>query len=124
MRLVVAAEPQTESELAVTLCLLEAAGIPATVSAGFGGVLPGPQIPFHTARRVLVPSACLEEAEAALRTIRPPLPDRTRARDRLRIVLEFALFMWFIPGNRYRSDEHDNDAVDVGAPLNPDEQAP
>ena len=125
MDLVVAAEPQTESELAVTLCLLEAAGIPAFVSAGLGSLYPGPQIPSYNTRRVLVPSSCRDDAEAALQTLKPPLPDRTRWRDKVRIVLEWSLFFWFIPGNRYRDDDADvGGDADPATPLSRDEQAP
>lgn len=121
MSLAIVAEPQTESELAVTLCVLEAAGIPAFVSAGFGGVYPGPQIPSYNARRVLVPSACRDDALAALQVLQPPLPARTRWHDRVKIVIEYLLFGWFFPRDRNRSDDAD---VAEAAPLTSDEQAP
>ncbi|HEX5123329.1 MAG TPA: hypothetical protein VFV97_08775 [Rhodanobacteraceae bacterium] len=117
--LVVAAEPQTETELAMTLCLLEAAGVPAFVSAGVGSLYPGPQIASYNTRRVLVPAACRDDAEAALRVLQPPLPDRTRWRDRLRVLLEWFLFGWFVQGDRRRTDDDDD-----AAPLNPDAQDP
>jgi hypothetical protein len=126
MSLALVAEPQTESELAVTLCVLEAAGIPAFVSSGFGSVYPGPQIPSYNAHRVLVPSACRDDAAAALEVLQPPLPDRTRWRDRIRVLIEFfLLFGWFIPGHRRRSDDADlNDVAAADAPLTSGEQAP
>jgi hypothetical protein len=125
MDFVVAAEPQTESELAVTLCLLEAAGIPAFVSAGLGCLYPGPQIAGYNTRRVLVPSACRDDAEATLQVLQPPLPDRARWRDKLRIILESFLFFTFVPGNRYRDDYGVvGDDTDPATPLSRDEQAP
>jgi hypothetical protein len=125
MDFVVAAEPQTESELAVTLCVLEAAGIPAFVSAGVGSLYPGPQIASYNTRRVLVPSARRDDAKAALQVLKPPLPDRTRWRDKVRIVLESFLFPWFVPGNRYRDDDADvGGDADPAKPLSRDEQAP
>ena len=124
MSLAVVAEPQTESELAVTLCVLEAAGIPAFVSAGFGRVYPGPQIPSYNAHRVLVPSVCREDALAALQVLQPPLPARTRWHDRVKIVIEYLLFGWFFPRDRSRSDDADVDDVADAAPLTSDAQAP
>jgi hypothetical protein len=110
MSLVPIAAPQTESELAVILCLLEADGIPAFVHNGaFGSLHPGPQIPLYNARRVMVPSACRENAAAALLVLEPPLPDRSTRRDKLRIVIELILFGWFIPGSRRRHDEASSD---------------
>ncbi len=119
MTLVVAAEPQTETELAMTLCLLEAAGVPAFVSAGVGSLYPGPHIASYNTRRVLVPAACRDQAEAALRVLTPPLPDRTRWSDRLRVLLEWFLFGWFVQGDRRRTDDDDD-----AAPLNRDAQDP
>ena len=124
MSLAVVAEPQTESELAVALCVLEAAGIPAFVSAGFGSAYPGPQIPGYNARRVLVPSVCRDEAVAALHVLQPSLPSRTRWHDRVKIVIEYLLFGWFFPRDRSRSDDADIDEVADAAPLTSDEQAP
>jgi hypothetical protein len=125
LSLVVAAEPQTQSELAVMLCVLEAAGIPAFVSAGLGSLYPGPQIPSYNAHRVLVPSACRDDAIAALQVLRPPLPAHTRWHDRVKIVLEYLLFHWFVPRDRNRSDDAElDDAADAAPPLTSDEQAP
>ena len=105
MTLVAVAKPQTESELAVILCLLEAEGIPAFVhNGGFGGLHPGPQIPLYNERRVMVPDACREDAAAALLVLTPPLPDTTTRRGKVRIVVETILFGWFVPGSRRRRD--------------------
>jgi len=105
MSLVPIAAPQTESELAVILCLLEAEGIPAFVhNGGFGGLHPGPQIPLYNARRVMVPGACRENAAAALLVVEPPLPETTTRAGKLRIVVETILFGWFVPGSRRKRE--------------------
>jgi len=115
MSLVAVAEPQTESELAVMLCVLEAEGIPAFVhNGGFGSLHPGPQIALYNARRVMVPIACQADAAAALLVLEPPMRDRITWRDKLRIVVEVILFGWFIPGPRRRRElaTNDNEEID------------
>jgi hypothetical protein len=103
--LVPIATPQTESELAVIVCLLDAAGIPAFVhNGGFGSLHPGPQIRLYNERCVMVPDACREDAAAALLVLKPPLPDTTTRRGRIRIVIETILFGWFVPGSRRSRD--------------------
>lgn len=108
MDLVPVAEPQSESELAVMLSLLEAGNIPAFVqNGGFGGLLPGPQIAAYNARRIVVPAGCAAEARAALADLSQPgaefrPPQTTSWRDKLRMFLEFLFFGWFIPAHRTR----------------------
>jgi hypothetical protein len=103
--LVPIATPQTESELAVILCLLEADGIPAFVhNGGFGSLHPGAQIPLYNVRRVMVPSVCRDAALAALLVLEPPLPDQSGWREKMKIVVELILFGWFVPRPRRRRD--------------------
>lgn len=103
MTLVAVAKPQTESELAVILCLLGAEGIPTFVhNGGFGSLHPGPQMPLYNERRVMVPGACREAAVAALRVLEPPLPDTTTGLGKVRIAVETIYFGWFVPGSRRR----------------------
>ncbi len=114
MSLVAVAEPQTESELAVVLCVLEAEGIPAFAhNGGFGSLHPGSQIALYNARRVMVPIACQADAAAALLVLEPPMRDRIAWRDRLRIVVEVILFGWFIPGPRRRRERATNDDEEI-----------
>ena len=108
MSLVAVASPQNESELAVMLCLLEANNIPAYVqNNGYGGLLPGPQINIYNARRIMVPGPCEQEALETLKVLVPTAQEqqtamRPRARDKLRMVLEFFFLGWWIPGYRWR----------------------
>ena len=122
--LVSVAEPQTASELAVTLSLLEAAGIPAFVSAGLASLYPGPLIGSYNTRRVLVPAACRDDAEAALQPLKTPLPVRSGWRERLNVFLQWFLFGWFVaPYRRHDDDERDR-VADAEVPLTPDARDP
>lgn len=63
MTLVVVAAPDSESDLALIACVLEANDIPHFVQGGgFGGLFPGPQISGYNSRRVMVPASCVERA--------------------------------------------------------------
>lgn len=105
--LVVVATPETESELAVMLCVLEGEGIDAFVQGYFMSALfPGPRVGSYNSRRVLVHSSDREAAMTALAVLQPPLPDRTRWPDKLRVIIEtFPLFGWFVPGSRRRKPD-------------------
>lgn len=110
MTLVAVASPQNESDLAVMLCLLEANDIPAYVhNNGFGGLKPGPQINMLNTRRVLVPAMYVEDALDTLSVLEKTAEEeqsamRPQSVDKLRTVLEFLLFGWFIPGYRWRRE--------------------
>ena len=106
MTLVAVAQPETESELAVMLCVLEGEGIVAFVQGfWFGALRPGPRIGSFNSRRILVSISDRDAAEAARAVLIPPLPDRTRWPDKLRIVIEaLFLFGWFVPGTRRKDD--------------------
>lgn len=108
MSLIVIAQPWSESELSVMLCLLEALGIPTFVQgAGFGSLYPGPQIDFYNARRIMVPDPFVTEARQALEVFtRQPEPagfQRPSISHVLRSIVELVLCGWFVPGNRRRS---------------------
>jgi hypothetical protein len=105
MSLVAIASPQSESELSVMLCTLEAHGIPTFVQgSGFGSLYPGPQIAFYNARRIMVPSEYALEAKKALIIFAEPVeqhaPHQPTILHTLRIILEFLVFGWYIPSNR------------------------
>ena len=109
MDLVAVAEPQSESELAVMLSLLEADNLPAFVhGGGIGGLLPGPQIGSYNTRRIMVPGSCEEKARAALAVLSKPDSESalqtTSWRDRLRMFLECFFLGWFIPAGSVRRD--------------------
>jgi len=120
MNLIAVASPQNESDLAVMLCLLEANNIPAYVhNNGLGGLKPGPQINMLNNRRVMVPAIYVEDALDTLSVLQKTAEEqvsamRPQVMDRLRMVLEFLLFGWWIPGYRWRrqarADAEDHDA--------------
>ena len=108
MTLVPIASPQSESELSVMLCTLEACGVPTFVQGrGFGSLYPGPQIAAYNARRIMVPAGYEAQAEEALKVfaqpLKPSVPDSVTVLNKLRVVLEVILFGWFVPGNRHHA---------------------
>ncbi|MGN6729687.1 MAG: hypothetical protein ACTHJG_07635 [Rhodanobacteraceae bacterium] len=108
MSLVAIASPQSESELSVMLCTLEAAGIQAFVQGGsFGSLFPGPQIPAYNARRIMVSSVDAPKAQEALAAFaQPPAPVTYHwpgFLNVLRMIFEASLFGWFVPGNSRRN---------------------
>lgn len=104
MGLQVVASPETESDVALAVCALQAHNIPFLVHGGaFGSLLPGPQIPGYNARRIMVPTPFVDEALQALAEVAPPRAVDAAAQPRgngpttLRMLLEALLFVWFVP---------------------------
>lgn len=88
-------------------CALEANGLHFFVQgAGFGSLWPGPQIGAYNARRIMVPSSEVPAAQAALAPLIQPEPDVQYQWPSLvsifRMIAEFGLFGWFVPGKRTR----------------------
>jgi hypothetical protein len=102
MSLVTVAWPQSESDLSVMLCTLEAHGIKAFVQGGgIGSLYPGPQVPFFNARQVMVPSEDADKARKALAVLTQPVAKDTYRwpgfLHMLRMLVEFVTFGWFVP---------------------------
>lgn len=109
MGLVAIAFPQSESELSVMLCTLEAHGIRTFVlGGGFGSLFPGPQIPWYNARRIMVSQSDAPAAREALAVFsRPGVPGTFHwpgLLTVLRMIFEAGVFGWFVPGNRRRRE--------------------
>lgn len=108
MALVAILQPQTETELAIALSILEAHGIETFVHGQhFGSLFPGLQIESYNTRTVMVPEECANEAREALAespTSGSPSAETLQmpVLDRVRVVLEAVLFGWFVPGGRSR----------------------
>lgn len=86
-------------------CALEARGIHFFVQGGgFGSLLPGPQIAAYNARRIMVPSSEILEAQEALAPLLQIHAETEYQRPRLlsifRMICEFFLFGWFVPAKR------------------------
>ena len=108
MSLVPVACPQSESELACMLCELEARGIHAFVQgAGFGSLWPGTQIFGYNARRVMVSSVDVPEANEALAMFMHPIGPPSSYQwpglfHILRMIIEIGFISWCVPGGHRR----------------------
>ena len=111
------ATPQTESELAVMVSLLDAHDIPYFVhNRGFGGLYPGPQLHIYNARRIMVRADRAPEARDLLAVFAGPPADFETDRklslwDKLRVIGEAVLFSWFIPSKRAKLPKGENDGT-------------
>jgi hypothetical protein len=102
--------PDSEGELLFLKSLLDEAGIPYYVhNERFGSLLAGPQIAHYNRKTIWVHEGDREEAAALI----SDFLDRTGVRERparrsyswrekLRMVGEFLVFGWFLPGRRPR----------------------
>ena len=106
MAFVTILQPQSESELVIALAILEAQEIENFVHGQYlGSLLPGLQIESYNTRSIMVPEELADDARDALAGLSPAdesvvEPVAMRLRDRVRVVLEAALFGWFVPGKR------------------------
>ena len=109
------AMPQTESELAVMVSLLEANGIQHYVhNRGFGGLYPGMQIWLYNDRRIMVPAEQALEARELLSIflLQPAVSDideKMTVPDKMRILFETCVFGWSFPGKRRRMKNEDSE---------------
>ena len=98
--------PNTESELAVVVAMLEAHEIPCfTHGRNIGSIYPGIQINAFNTQSVMVPEEHVQDALELIRQFREAAPERQDARtmswlDKLRIIVEVLLLGWFVPGNK------------------------
>jgi hypothetical protein len=108
------AMPQTESDLAVMVSLLEAHQIQYFVhNEGFGGLYPGLQIGLVNVRRIMVPAAQAAFAMELLSVFAPQPSTEVQRRltilDKARILFETCFFGWSFPVKR-QTIKNDNDA--------------
>ncbi len=112
--------PENEAELALIKSLFDAEGIYYFVqNDNFGSILVGPQISNYNVKTVLVPDDSANRAReivAELRQHDVVVDSKMRLPDRLRMVLETAVFSWFVPGRRWgksrkSSGDAGNDAI-------------
>ncbi len=102
--------PDSEGELLFLKSLLDDAGIPYYVhNERFGSLLAGPQIAHYNRKTIWVHEADREEAAALIgdfldrtRASEPHPSHRYSLREKLRMVGEFLIFGWFLPGRRPR----------------------
>lgn len=109
------ATPQTESELAVMVSLLDAHGIQHYVhNRGFGGLYPGMQMELYNTRRLMVPADHAAEARDLLavfsrQSTTSDADDRMTLADKLRVVIETFVFGWSFPSKRHRIGKQKSD---------------
>jgi hypothetical protein len=111
------AKPQSESELAVMVSLLEANGIQHFVhNRGFGGLYPGMQIELYNVRRLMVPA---EQASGALellsvfsqRTTTSEADQKLDWVDKLRVIFETIVFSWSVPLKRRKIQSNEENDI-------------
>ena len=94
--------PRTEGESALLKSVMDYSGIPYYVRNDFFASLRvGPHIDLLNVKTFMVPKEHQRQAQEFIldylsATVPDPFP--LLLRDRLRVVLEFLLFGWFIPG--------------------------
>lgn len=109
------ATPQTESELAVMVSLLDAHGIRHYVhNQGFGGLYPGMQVELYNVRRLMVPAGHAAEALDLLavfsrQSTASEADDRMTLADKLRVAIETFVFGWSFPSKRSRCRKQDEE---------------
>jgi 8-oxo-dGTP diphosphatase len=105
MALVRVFTPQSASEQAVVVAMLEAHEIPTLVHNGhLASLLPGVVINAYNSSSVMVPEECVEAATDLIADFRRATPPAKPAREDTGLVLrnlfEFFLGGWFVPARR------------------------
>lgn len=115
--LVTIAHPVDETELVLLRMHLEAEDIPFFIhNEYFGGLHPGPQIPLYNQRSIQVlpeDEAVARELVWNLRAEYVPTGENFSFLSKLRMILEFALFRWFIPGETGKKQAHRTENSDI-----------
>ena len=102
--------PDSEPELSLLKSVLEEAEVRYFVhNEAFGSLLAGPQIALYNSKTIYVHDHDYDEARDLLfeyldktRTARRRSRHRAyKLRDKLRMLLEFLVFGWFLPGRRH-----------------------
>lgn len=109
MAFVKVAFPESPSDLAMMVCLLEAHSVPYFVhNAGFGGLYPGVQIALYNNMTVMVPASAADDALELLSVLSDPSTiyksNNILLSDKIRMVIEAFIFSWFIPRRRRKND--------------------
>ena len=108
--------PQTESELAVMVGLLEAHEILYFVqNRGFGGLYPGMQIPLYNVQQIMVPINQVTTATELLSVFSQPPSEAEYERklglgDRLRVIIELLFGGWAVPAKRRLFQDKENES--------------
>lgn len=101
--------PRNETDLAFLRALLDGEGIPYFVQNNyFGSLYVGPRVPLFNVKTIVVADQDVEHAERLVQEFveLSPEPPRT-SRERIRYVIEYLLFAWFIPGRKRKKADTD-----------------
>lgn len=112
--------PDNAAELAVLRSIFDAHGINYFVHNDFfGGLEIGFKVDLYNARTIMVPENEYEEAREILEDFlaktrhSSPVSERSFSLgDRVRMVIEFLLFSWIVPGNRWKKKGELGDSRD------------
>lgn len=115
MPLVKVAFPESPSDLAMAISLLDANDIPYFVhNAGFGGLYPGVQIELYNCMTIMVPAPAAEKAIDVLSVLSRPdgAPKKTEytLASKIRMVFEMLFIGWFIPDKKDAMDRSDHNS--------------
>lgn len=113
--------PDNAAELALLRSIFDAHGIHYFVHNDFFGSLEiGPKVDLFNAKTIMVPENEYDDAKEILDDFlaqtrhSSPVSEQTFSwGDRIRMVIEFFLFSWMVPGNRWKkkgklADSRDN----------------
>lgn len=107
--------PDNESELAIIRTVLDSDGIPYFIhNDHFGSLRIGPPIDLFNKKTIMVDEEHEERARELLAHFlldhkEPVVSDRSYSfLDKIRMVMEFLLFGWFIPGRRCKENDTNN----------------
>ena len=105
--------PKNDAELALIRSILDGEGIQYFVhNDHFGTLKVGPKIELFNAKTIMVSVDQFEIAKEIIDDFLENINDTSKTSqsrysiiDRIRMVIEAALFTWFIPGNRWKRRE-------------------
>jgi hypothetical protein len=101
--------PIDDVEQALLICELEAADVPYFVAGQyFGSLYPGPQVASYNERTIRVPENYVEQAleiVAEFRSEYVPTATNLAPKSKLRVLLEFLLMGWSVPGGKRPSNK-------------------
>jgi hypothetical protein len=102
--------PRNELELTLIKSIFDGENIPYFVhNDNFGSLQIGPQIDLFNAKMIMVDEACYDRAKDLITDFLNNMDESTEPAkeayslgDKIRMVLEAAVFGWFIPGKKKR----------------------
>lgn len=105
-------KPETEEELLIIKSILESENIPNFIhNERFGSLWVGPKIDLYNAKTIMVPEEQYDRSRELIEDFLNSIKDKTevpRPRysllDKIRMIFEALIFMWFIPGKKEKKE--------------------